>query len=639
MLVATAGHIDHGKTALVRALTGVETDRLPEEQARGISIELGFAYWQTQDGGTIGFVDVPGHERYIRNMVAGVSAVDFALLVIAADDGVMPQSIEHLQIIMLMGIERGFVALTKCDRVSAARITQVRGEIELLLAGTALAGARVFEVSSISGAGITKLGDALQAQGRSHVRTHTGTGNFRLAIDRAFTVPGAGTVVTGTVVDGAVASGDRLVLAPSGTAVRVRTIQCAGTTVARAIAGERCALNLAGVDLSEVHRGDWLVVAAMLAPTALLDAEITVLPSEPKPLRHNTEVHLHLGTTRIAARVFIAGQRAIAPGETAFVKLALDHSICAVNADRLVLRDHAGQRTIGGGRVLDIVSHRRRRAARDPLLAAMQHRDPASALAALLTIAGHEVDRQHFELCYNLAPDHAAAIYRAADAHVIGKQQSLILPRQRIDEARAELPVVISDFHQAEPEAAGIRPQELRARLSTGLSPAVFQHVLRAAADERQVELEAGLVRLPGHDPGISALDIELWRKVVRWLEDRGLQPFTAADMARELRISAIASEVLLGRRVKDGDVCRLGEGGYLLREQLAELAACAAALARAVGGQGFTAAQFRDAAGIGRNLTIKLLEYLDGIGVTTRTAEYRRIRADYQRLTGSVEF
>ncbi len=637
MLVATAGHIDHGKTALVRALTGVETDRLPEEKARGISIDLGFAYWQALDGGMIGFVDVPGHERFVRNMVAGVSAVDFALLVIAADDGVMPQSIEHLQIVTLMGIERGFVALTKCDRVSAERIAQVRGEITELLAGTALAGAAIFEVSTISGAGIAELGEALQVQSRSHVHGSSDTRNFRLAIDRAFTIAGAGTVVTGTVVDGAVASGDRLVLAPSGKEARVRSIQSAGAPVARAVAGERCALNLAGVELDEVHRGDWLVVRAMLAPTTALDAEIRVLASEAKPLRHNTQLHLHHGTARISARVFIAGQRAIAPGEGAFVQLALDHPICAANGDHMVLRDHAGQRTIGGGWALDIAPGKGRRwADRQPLLSALQHRDPAAALGALLSNFGHEVDRQHFEQCYNLKPDHAQTLYQAADALVIGKQQSLVLPAQLIADARAEIPRALRSFHQAESESPGIRPLELRARLQTGLSSAVFQHVLRSLADDRLVELAGGLVHLPGHDPGISALEIELWRKVLLWLEDGGLQPFSPAEMARELRISAAATEALLKRRCKMGDVCRVAEGRYLLREQLAALADWAAALTRKLGGKGFTAAQFRDAAGIGRNLTIKLLEYLDEIGVTKRNGEFRRIRADYQRITGS---
>ncbi len=358
MIVATAGHVDHGKTALVRALTGVDTDRLPEEKRRGISIDLGFAYWRAADDALIGFVDVPGHERFVRNMLAGVCGIDAVLLVVAADDGVMPQTVEHLSIIELLAVERGIAVINKIDRVSPRRVEEVAANLRALLAPTRIAQVQILPVSAKTGEGLETLRDALAALAQRAAR-QSQEGPFRFAIDRAFSIAGAGTVVTGTAFNGSVGQGDRLVLTPSGVPVRVRGLQKDGKPATRAVAGERCAINLADVDVPRAGRGDWLVAEGLHAPTRRMDVRLNVLRSERSALRHWTPVHLHHGAGDVTARVAIKGE--IAPGGTAIAQLVTDDVVAALHGDRFVIRDQSALRTVGGGRVIDPFAPRRSR--------------------------------------------------------------------------------------------------------------------------------------------------------------------------------------------------------------------------------------------------------------------------------------
>jgi selenocysteine-specific elongation factor len=385
MIVATAGHIDHGKTLLVRTLTGVDTDRLPEEKARGISIDLGFAYLPLPGGELIGFVDVPGHERFIRNMLAGVCGIDFALLVVAADDGVMPQTIEHLHILDLLHVKRGAAVITKADRVEAERVREVEAQVAALLQSTQLADARVMAVSAVTGLGMDELRSMLVAEATRGARHASAGEHFRYAVDRTFSVSGSGTVVTGTVFNGSVKTGDRLVVSPAGLEVRVRGIQIQGKAAERATAGERCALNLTGADLSSVHRGDWVLASAIHRPTRRIDARVSVLASEERALEHWTPIHLHLATSDVTARVATRGGAAVAPGTSALVQLVLDHAIGALRGDRFILRDQSATRTVGGGFVLDPFAPATRRSSADRLneLGAFEHETAEEALAEL----------------------------------------------------------------------------------------------------------------------------------------------------------------------------------------------------------------------------------------------------------------
>jgi len=338
MIVATAGHIDHGKTLLVKRLTGIDTDRLPEEKRRGISIDIGFAHLRLPDGSAIGFIDVPGHERFVRNMLAGVSGIDFVLLVVAADDGVMPQTREHLAILDLLDVRQGLLVITKVDRVAPERIEAVTAELRALVADTVLRDAPVLAVSAMTGDGVDALRETLVAR-LSAQRLGASEGrHFRLAIDRCFTVAGSGTVVTGTIFAGRVKVGDTLSLSPSGVTVRVRGLQVQGRTVEQATAGARCAVNLTGADLQKdsITRGEWLVDPAIHAPTSRIDVHLRALATEANPLRHWTPVHLHLGTADVTGRLSTRRDLSVAPGTAEVAQIVLDQP---VGAQPLVSRE------------------------------------------------------------------------------------------------------------------------------------------------------------------------------------------------------------------------------------------------------------------------------------------------------------
>jgi selenocysteine-specific elongation factor len=394
MIVGTAGHIDHGKTTLVHALTGVDTDRLQAEKLRGISIELGYAYQPLADGGVLGFIDVPGHERFIHTMLAGAAGIDFALLVVAADDGVMPQTREHLSILDLLGIRQGAVALSKIDRVEPARVEEVERDLHSLLADSALAGSPVFPVAATGGQGI----DALRAhlhQAAQAMPQATGEGGFRLAVDRSFTLNGAGTIVTGTVCAGSVQLGDELLVTPSGKPVRLRSLHVMNRPAQTGAAGQRCALNLAGVGKDEIGRGDWIVSPRLHAPTARFDVQLKLSPNAAAALPHWAPVHLHLGAAHVMARVVLLQGETLAPGDSALAQLVAARPIGALHGDRFILRDADARHTLGGGRVLDPDGPPRKRktALRLAELAALQIPDMAQRLNHLLETQGRDLDR------------------------------------------------------------------------------------------------------------------------------------------------------------------------------------------------------------------------------------------------------
>jgi selenocysteine-specific elongation factor len=639
MIVATAGHIDHGKTLLVKTLTGVDTDRLPEEKARGISIDLGFAYWPQPGGTVIGFVDVPGHERFIRNMLAGVCGIDFALLVVAADDGVMPQTVEHLHILDLLDIRRGIAVITKIDRVGPERVEMVRAEVAALLAPTRLSGIPALPVSAVTGAGIEELKQHLAAAAGAFAARMTEGQHFRLAIDRAFTIAGSGTVVTGTVFNGAVAAGDRLVVSPKGTPVRVRGIQMRGQPAERAQAGQRCALNLIGADLEAVARGDWVLAEAIHAPTQRIDARVTLLASEPQALRHWTPVHLHLATADVTARVSLPREAAIAPGGSAIAQLVLAKPVGALNGDRFILRDQSARRTLGGGVVIDPHARAARRAtsARQAELAAIERGAPDAALAELLKDEARGVDLARFERTFNLRPERLSALYSAAGVVVLGKEHRTGITRSRREKLRDAVPAAVREFHRTQPQAIGMDPAALHKQLAPQLPADAFQTLLRELADERRIEIAGNLLRQPGHDATSNPEDQRMWQLVLPALQRAGFAPPPVAELAAALQLKEAALKDFLHRKSRGGEVLRVPPDRFYPRATLATLAATAQALARS-NPNGFTAAQYRDATGIGRGLAIEVLEFLDTLGVTQRVGDARRMRKDFVPILGAAE-
>ncbi len=640
MIVATAGHIDHGKTRLVKALTGVDTDRLPQERARGISIDLGFAHADLGDDRRVSFIDVPGHERFIRNMLAGVCAIDASMLVVAADDGLMPQTLEHLRILDLLEVRRGAVAITKTDLVAAARVERVQAEVASLLGDTSLACAPVFPVSTVTGRGLPALRAWLHAQAAGQATAVNDGRNFRLAIDRVFTVVGSGTVITGTVHSGCVQPGEHLVVSPSGRPVRVRGVQVQGAASARALPGQRCALNLAGVAVDEVGRGDWVVHPGLHAPTTRLDVRLQVLVSEETPLAHWTPVHLHLGTADVPARAVVAAEGHIAAGQAGFAQLVLERPVAALHGDRFVLRDQSARRTLGGGVVLDPFAARRtRRAAlHTAQLQVLERASPAHILEGLLELSASGLDLEAVARTLNLTPARAAALQQASRTVVLGKERPLGIARASADLLAAQVAAALQAFHVGRPQASGMEIAALRRAVGSRLPLPAFQFFVRELANRQLIVLSNDTARLKEHEATANDQDQQLWARVRPQLTRAGVQVPLLADLALSLGVKEPLLRDFLHRKSRTGEVLRIAAERFCLRETLARLAATAAELARESDGGAFTAAQFRDLIGTGRGLAIHYLEFFDRLGLTLRSGDLRRTCKDFTTLLGEAE-
>ncbi len=637
MIVATAGHIDHGKTTLVRVLTGVDTDRLPEEKARGISIDLGFAYLRTPHGATIGFVDVPGHERFVRNMLAGVCGIDFVLFVVAADDGVMPQTIEHLNIVELLSVKQGIAVITKSDRVAPARVEEVSAEVRSLLAPTGLAGIDVMPVSAIAGTGVDALRAKLDAAAAAHRREGQQGRRFRYAIDRVFSVAGSGTVVTGTVFSGLVQPNQRLILSPAGIEVRVRGVQKDGKPAPQAVTGERCAINLTGVEVAQVQRGDWAVDPALHAPTQRMDVRVKLLESEARPLTHWTPVHLHLGAADVLARVSMRRGASVKPGESALAQLVIEKPVTALRGDRFILRDQSATRTLGGGVVIDPATQRARRGAeaRVKQLAALETEDPALALAELQACSPGGVNLDWFARIFNLDDKVMDELAAKAGLASIGKEPRIGLPRPAIDAIGAAVLEALKRFHAESPQSSGMEVAALRRQCAPHVAAPTFAAILKIFAERKQLEAAGSLARLPRHIATDNPADEKLWATVSPLMEDAGFNGLTIAELAAAAQVKEPPLKDFLHRKAKTGEIVRVVDNRFYLRGTLAAFAAISAGVSREVAGGRFTAAQVRDKTDIGRGRAIEILECLDRLGITRRIGDLRIMAKDFTPILG----
>jgi selenocysteine-specific elongation factor len=627
MIVATAGHVDHGKTTLVRALTGVDTDRLPEEKRRGMSIDIGFAHAGLGGAQPVGFVDVPGHERFLRNMLAGVAAIDFALLVVAADDGVMPQTQEHVAVLDLLGIGLGAVALTKIDRVDAARVAEVTHEIRALLASTGLRAAPFFPLSTLAGIGVDPLRRHL-ATAQAGLAAKSQEGNFRLAVDRSFTLPGAGLVVTGAVLSGSVQEGDALLLSPAGVPVRVRAIHAQDRPVTHAGAGMRCALNLAG-DLKrvEVGRGDWVVAAAAHAPVLRIDVALRLLADAVQPLPHWAPVQLHLGAADVSANVALLQDRALAPGARAYAQLVLERPALAVHGERFVLRSQSGQRVIGGGVVIDVQAGNRRiaRPLRLARIAALDQADARQALAALLDIDRAGLVLDDFVQVRNLAEMQAARLRSSVAMQLVeagGKTYAMSMPGWQALQRRAL--ALVADWHVQQPDSLGVAETWLAGQLRSLALPPLAHAAVRTLLQQEALVRDGLQLRLPAHCARLGEPDSALLAQVTALLQPAGLRPPIVGELAAALGMERAALMAFLERISRLGYLEQVAPNRYFLPETVTALAAIAAGLAQESSSGEFDTALFRNRSGIGRNLTVEVLEYLDRAG-HTRYANGRR--------------
>jgi selenocysteine-specific elongation factor len=621
MIIGTAGHIDHGKTTLVKALTGVDCDRLKEEKARGITVDLGYAYTEK-----LGFIDVPGHEKLIHNMLAGATGIDFALLVIAADDGPMPQTREHLEIIELLGIKRGAVALTKIDNATVDRQKQAKNEIAELLAGTALADAPIFPVAATTGEGVAELRSHLEEAATLQSGRHQ-NGAFRLAIDRCFTLTGAGTVVTGTAFAGTVKVGDQLLLSPPKLPIRVRSLRVQDGPAESGHAGQRIALALNGIEKSEVERGMWVITPRLHAPVRRFDVKIRVLSGQPA-LKHWAQVHLHLGAEDVLARIALLGANDIPPGSEGWAQITVDREICALAGDRFILRDASARHTIGGGIVLDIFppNRKKRSPERLAMLATLADENPALALQLAAEQEAAGVDLSSYALNRNLDPATLAALCAQLSLKVIGNTAFSAAGWQALE---TRLLDALANEHQRAPDLPGVERDRLRRLTLPTLARPAFDALLAAPLAAGRIAQSNAWLHLPEHRVQLAASDRELWQTLQPLLAAEPYNPPRVRDVAKASGLPEDTVRRLFKRVARYGEAWPVAHDHYFTASAVADLARRVAGLNATDGCA--RAAPLRDQIGGGRKVAIHILEFFDRIGYT------RRVR-DTHILRGSPE-
>ncbi len=632
MIVGTAGHIDHGKTTLVRALTGVDTDRLKEEKARGISIELGYAYTPLDNGDVLGFIDVPGHEKLVHTMAAGACGIDYALLVIAADDGVMPQTREHAAILQLLGVSAGAVALTKTDRVDAARLAQVREEIGQWLATTIFAHAPIFETQANmpNDAGVAQLDAHLRAAAVAS-RTHRDDGLFRLAVDRVFTLTGQGTIVTGTVFAGRVSVGDTVRIAPAGIKARVRSIHAQNRPADTGHAGQRCALNLSAIDKQQIARGDWIVDDELAGTSTRLDVELHWLADADAVLQHWTPVHVHLGTTHRVGHVALLDGETLAMGQTGRAQLVFDKPLCALPGDRFIVRNAQASRTVGGGRVLDPYGPARRRRSdeRRAWLDALQRWLDEHRIEALIEHAPRGIGSTTLTQLTGLSAD---ALQLPADAVQIAPQaradDTIVMTRANWARLCADALHALQGFHERMPDEQGPDSARLRRIAAPLVDDRLWRAIVDALVSQGEVARSGPWLHLPTHAIALDAREEELATHVRALLAQRPYDPPWVRDLARETQQSEETMRALLRKLARLGIVYQVVRDLFYDREAVRELARLVAHIAARHDGA-VTAADFRDATGLGRKRAIQILEFFDRVGYTRFQHERHLMRAD----------
>lgn len=632
VIVGTAGHIDHGKTSLIKALTGVDCDRLPEEKERGITIDLGFAPLRLPSGALVGVIDVPGHERFVKNMVAGAVGVDFVLLVVAADEGVMPQTVEHLGILDLLGVKDGLVVVTKVDLCPDEDLRALlREEIEALVRGTFLEGAPVVEVSSATGEGLEEL-LRLMDERIGRVRPKEAEGPFLLAVDRAFLKQGFGVIATGTAYRGQVRVGQRLSVLPQGKSTRVRNLNVHGERVELAMAGQRVALNLSDLSLDEVGRGTWLADEGFYEPTSLFDARLSVL-RQPEGLRvrHFERLRLHVGTAEILCRVYLLESEEVSGGERALCQIACEEPVVVEGGSRFILRSYSPSVTLGGGEVIYAYPERakgRRRAHYSSFLKLyLEASSPEERAVRLLDLMGWAdlpglVRRAQ---AWSLLGEGGLRLKEAVLSHGGAVLEGeLLLSRAFVEEMGGRAREALAQFHRENPHKQGMPQEELISRASPAGLKGYGRAIVQLLWERGFVEVLGGKVALPGFR---SSLGEDLSRAVdlVRGhLAARGFAAPTREEIASELSLEAQLLNRALDVMAESGEVAWVGHFVYLT----STLEEAKARLSRAFGERGeITPAVVRDVLGISRKHIIPLLEHLDSLGFTKRVGDKRILR------------
>jgi selenocysteine-specific elongation factor len=628
VIVGTAGHIDHGKSALVEALTGTHPDRLAEEKRRGITIDLGFAFLEGA-GVRFGLVDVPGHERFVSNMLAGAAGIDLVLLVIAADESIKPQTREHFDICRLLGVTRGVVALTKSDLVDTDMLGLVRLEVEEYLRGSFLEGAPIVPVSAKTGAGLGELKKALHAVA-AEIPGKDAARYFRLPIDRAFAMKGFGTVVTGTLISGSIGPEDEVELFPGGQRLRVRGVQSGGKAVERAIAGQRTAVNLSGIDHDAVKRGMTLAAPGQLRATRRVDVRLTLLPSARK-LKHRAKVHFHAGTKETLAEVFLYGATVLSPGQNTLAHLRLQEEVLLLPGDRFIARQFSPVVTIGGGAILDPLARRPTlrdagRAAfleillngkREEGLAAMTERAPLGLgfreIVARTGWSGREIR------------DSVQRLVTARRIKIVSTEPLILLGRKAFDDLRQRTSERVERFHKENPLSPGILREDLRASLGRRVREETFRAALEELSTERKLDVQGELVKRAGSEISLQPEEAQAKGEIEKAFVEAGLAVPAVKEVLARLPVEAKRAEKLLQILLREKNLVRVSPELIFHRDALAHLKVQLVTYKRAKG-ERISVPVFKELTGITRKYAIPLLEYLDRERVTRRAGDERVI-------------
>jgi len=625
LIIGTAGHVDHGKTALIRALTGAETDRFPEEKARGISIDIGFAEFVLPSGRRAAVIDVPGHEKFIRNMLAGITGIDLVLLVVAADEGVMPQTREHLDILRLLEIQQGLVVLTKKDLVDEELLELAKDDVQDAVRGTFLEKAPVIAVSAVTGEGIPELVKTLDAL-LADAPSKDPTAFTRLPIDRAFVRTGFGTVVTGTLVAGSISAGDRLEILPLGLETRARGLQVHGHNVPRAEAGQRVAVNLAGIERSDIGRGLVLCAPGVLRATDSFAGRLRLLPSWPKPIPHGVRVHLHTGTSEVLARVLLLDRDELKPGEAAYAQFKCEAPLVVGRGDHYVMRSYSPVHTMGGGVVIEPHANYRRN--RSEVIEELKVKESGglagviletlAKAAALPTPAGELAKRT------GILPETLAAelVELRQQGDAVSLEGDLWLHRRGYAAFVQQVREYLEKFYQQYPLRLGAAKEELRRKLLPGVDPKGWNALLTATGGRGDLAVERDRVALPGHRPQLTLQQSRLAAQLTAEAIAGGYSPPTLAELKEKLR-GADLDEIAL-YLTEQGTLVRLGDDLIIHTAHLEEAKKRTRAHLQAKGK--LSVAEFRDLLGTTRKYALPLLEYFDENRYTRRAGEERTI-------------
>ncbi len=631
VVLGTAGHIDHGKTTLIKALTGVDCDRLKEEKERGITIELGFTSLTLPGGQEISIVDVPGHEKFVRHMVAGVTGIDLVALVIAADEGIMPQTREHLDICRLLRVKKGLIALTKIDLVEKDWLDLVKEEIREFVKGTFLEKAAMVPLSSITGEGIPALLAEIERLARE-VEERSSEGLFRLPIDRVFTMKGFGTVVTGTIISGKVSVGDALEVLPKGAEAKVRGIQAHGKPVESATAGLRTGINLQGLDKVVIDRGNVLVRAQTLKPTLLVDAVFQLLPGVAKPLKNRTRVRVHVGTIEVLGRAILLDREEIQGGQEAYLQIRLEEPIVSLPGDRFVIRSYSPIFTIGGGEILDAFPSRHKRLTEETRqeLTILEKGSPEENLAFRLYKAGPAgLSWSEMLMRVNLLPSKlkplVSALVSAGKILLYDPERQRYVHSAVMTDLKRFCLDYLQEFHRQNPLQPGAGKEEVKSKLPPQVDARLFNYLLSVLISEKRVVAEKDTLRLSAHKISMKEEEKNLHHKMVLLYAKGKLQPPTVKEVGTELGVSENELKPVLQVLSKEGTLIKVKEDLYFQRQALEELEAKIIRFLQE--NKELNPAQFKEITQVSRKFAIPLLEYFDGKKLTMRIGDKRVLR------------